>query len=89
MTAIMMTPAFTDHNAIAMMATPTFMVATITVGFLDDDGFRAGRIGRDRQSDAEGGQSGESEQGLSHAKFSSGVEQRINAERAPAFQIMF
>jgi hypothetical protein len=89
MTAIMMTPAFTDHNAIAMMATPTFMVATITVGFLDDDGFRAGRIGRDRQSDAEGGQSGESEQGLAHAKFSSDLNDASTREGALAFQIMF
>src|SRR6185436_13165103 len=41
---------------------------------LDDDGFRVRGLARDRQSDADGGDSSKSQNELTHANFSSGVD---------------
>ena len=42
--------------------------------FLDHDGFRVRGVARDRQSDADNGESSKSQNKLTHANFSSGVD---------------
>jgi hypothetical protein len=85
----MMPVALPHDDPIAVTVTPTFMPAAVAVGLLDDHGFRAGGVGRHRQSDAERGQGGQSHYNLAHAKFSYGLNDASTREPALAFQIMF
>jgi hypothetical protein len=56
--------------AVVMAAVPAVVMAAI---LLDHDGLRAGGCRRNRKGNAERGKGGESQDNLTHASFSSGV----------------
>jgi hypothetical protein len=68
--AMMMT-LLHDHHAIGAMIPPAIVMAVV---LLDDDSLRVRGVARDRQGDADGGESSNSQNELTHANFSSGVD---------------